>query len=97
MDSKRLHKAHDIAPLESVALGLVTWCTGFTPGSAAELFALLGEHAEIMDHVPWCQERMQLSLPYPLVHWFTKLKVLEADCTEVFYTPGNSMIAGRGE
>ena len=63
MDSKKLHKTDHLAPLEAVALGVVTWATGFTPGSAAELFALLGEQPQDIADVPWCVESAQLVLP----------------------------------
>ena len=63
MDSKKLHKPQSIAPLESVALGIVTWATGFTPNTAAELFALLGEQTSDYADVPWCRDSVKLSLP----------------------------------
>ena len=63
MDSKKLHKSSHIAPLESVALGIITWATGFTPASASELFALLGEQPSDTADVPWCASADALSLP----------------------------------
>lgn len=62
-DSKALHKPGNLAPLEQVALGGLTWLTGRRPLTAAEVFAVLGEQPESRC-LPWqaCAETLSLPL-----------------------------------
>lgn len=62
-DSKRLHRSHNIGPLEAVALGIITWATGYTPDNASELFALMGESPQDRADVPWCCHAADCRLP----------------------------------
>ncbi|TVR43910.1 MAG: hypothetical protein EA402_08500 [Planctomycetota bacterium] len=63
IDSKRLHSTGRLGPLEAVALGLITWATGFTPAHAGELFSLFGESEEERAHTPWTSQAKNCSLP----------------------------------
>jgi ribonuclease HII len=62
-DSKKLHVSGDLAPLESVALPGLAWLAGFTPDTAADVFALLGESAALRAGTPWMAEAAALRLP----------------------------------
>lgn len=62
-DSKRLHKSGDLGPLEAVALAAVGWLTGFTPATASELFALMGETPADRAEQPWMGGAEDLVLP----------------------------------
>ena len=61
-DSKEIHDPADLAPLESVALAGLSWLTGSTPRTAAEVFALLGESAAARCE-PWMGGAEDLRLP----------------------------------
>ena len=62
-DSKQIHDPGNLAPLERVALAAITWCTGFTPDTAADVFAVLGEEPAIRADVPWMNPAAALRLP----------------------------------
>jgi ribonuclease HII len=62
-DSKEIHDPKSLAPLERVALPAITWLTGFTPDTAADLFALLGEDPAVRSAVPWMAGAEELRLP----------------------------------
>lgn len=62
-DSKDLHVSGDLAPLERVALPGLAWLAGFTPDTAADVFALLGEGAGARAGTPWMEEAAGLRLP----------------------------------
>lgn len=62
-DSKALHDPRDLARLERVALGAVTWLTGSQPRDAATVFALLGETASDRAYLPWMAGAEDLLLP----------------------------------
>jgi ribonuclease HII len=61
-DSKRIHTSGDIAAIEAVALAGLTWLMGRAPGTAAELFAQLGE-AEANRGDPWMGGAESVMLP----------------------------------
>lgn len=62
-DSKALHKSGDLAPLEEVALPALRWFSGFTPDTAADVFALLGEDEAVRAAAPWMSGARELRLP----------------------------------
>ena len=62
-DSKKLHKAGDLAPLERVALPALGWLAGFQPDTAADVFALFGESAADRADLPWMAGADTLRLP----------------------------------
>ena len=62
-DSKQIHDPGNLAPLERVALAAITWCTGFTPDTAADVFAVLGEEPSTRAEVPWMTPAAALRLP----------------------------------
>jgi ribonuclease HII len=61
-DSKALHKAGNLAPLETVALGGLAWVTGRQPKTASDVFAALGEK-EKTRQAPWQAGANELRLP----------------------------------
>jgi ribonuclease HII len=61
-DSKRIHAGGRLDRLESVALPALGWLAGFTPATAAEAFALLGE-APAARICPWMAGAAELALP----------------------------------
>ena len=62
-DSKQIHDPGNLAPLERVALAAITWCTGFTPDTAADVFAVLGEEPATRVEVPWMSGAADLRVP----------------------------------
>lgn len=62
-DSKKIYTAGRLAPLEAASLGILTWATGFTPATAAEVFALLGEGPDQRVGPPWMAGAEELTLP----------------------------------
>jgi ribonuclease HII len=62
-DSKRVHRPGDLTPLEEVCLPALAWLTGTPPGTAAELFALLGEDRRQRQQAPWMAAAEDLVLP----------------------------------
>lgn len=61
-DSKALHKPGNLAPLEQVALGGLTWLLGRQPRTAAEVFTALGECDEDRAQ-PWQHGADAMTLP----------------------------------
>jgi ribonuclease HII len=66
-DSKALHKPGNLAPLEQVALGGLTWLLGRQPQTAAEVFAALDELDDHRAH-PWQHGADTLRLPFSATH-----------------------------
>ncbi len=62
-DSKQIHQTGDIAPLERMALAAISWLTGSEPGTAAEVFALLGEDEPARAVTPWMADAREIRLP----------------------------------
>ncbi|HYE05533.1 MAG TPA: hypothetical protein VEL07_08375 [Planctomycetota bacterium] len=62
-DSKEIHETEDLAPLERMALAAITWLTGREPGTAAEMFALLGEDEALRAPTPWMADAAAIRLP----------------------------------
>ncbi len=61
-DSKAIHRPGNLAPLERVALAGLSWLSGRQPGSAADVFAELGEPASERDQ-PWMAGAELLMVP----------------------------------
>lgn len=62
-DSKQVHASGDLAPLERIALAGLGWLAGMRPGTAADVFAMLGEAPAVRAGVPWMDGAQALRLP----------------------------------
>ncbi len=62
-DSKEIHDTDDLAPLERMALAAISWLTGVEPGTAADVFALLGEDEPMRAVTPWMAGACEIRLP----------------------------------
>ncbi len=71
-DSKRVHDPDDLGAIESIALPALAWLLGGRPGSAAEIFAALGEEPQDRAAWPWLAGAEALRLPvgsHPIPTW----------------------------
>ena len=102
MDSKKLHKSGDLAPLERVALPALGWLAGFQPDTAADVFALFGESAADRADLPWLAGADQLRVPVAaesLPTW-SALDLLPAGLSGVIVQPrayNAALRAGRNK